>query len=276
MLLLRMSSLILLCALCGCSAPTPAPPCAQRTVRLATTTSVDNTGLLKALLPPFRARTGISVRVISVGTGQALKLGERGDVDLVWVHDPLAEQRFIDQGFGLRRQPVMHNDFVLVGPRSDRAKIRGGGITAALQKIAAQDAPFISRGDRSGTHKAELRLWRAAGVTTRPPWYLESGLGQRLNLNMAHQKQAYCLVDRATFLYSRKKVQLQILVEGDPALHNPYSVIPVNPARHPHIKHVEAMALLGWVTSPEGQRLIGEHRQGDAILFHPDVIPARP
>ncbi len=245
-------------------------------MRLATTTSVDNTGLLKALLAPFRRRTGITVHVVSVGTGQALKLGERGDVDLVWVHDRIAEEQFIKEGFGLRRFPVMHNDFVLVGPKSDTAKIRGNGVMDALTRIAKSSAAFISRGDSSGTHKAEQRLWRGAAIQPKSPWYLESGLGQRLNLNMAHEKQAYCLVDRATYLYSQSKVDLQILVEGDPKLHNPYSVIPVNPARHPHIKHVEAMALIGWVSSPQGQKMIGDYRKEGAVLFHPDLLPPKP
>jgi tungstate transport system substrate-binding protein len=261
----------------GCSEPAPAPcACAERTLRLATTTSVDHTGLLEALLEPFRRRTGIKTQVLAVGTGQALKVAERGDVDLVLVHDQQAEQRFVARGFGLRRVAVMHNDFVLVGPRGDPARVRGVDVVQALARIARHRAPFVSRGDESGTHRAELRLWRRAAIqrTADPGWYQESGQGQRPTLNIAHEKQAYCLVDRATFVDARDAVELQILVEGDPLLHNPYSVIAVNPARHPHVKHVEAMALIGWLTSAEGQQLIGAFGRGGQVLFHPDAIPA--
>jgi tungstate transport system substrate-binding protein len=259
----------------ACSQPenaSRAGSCAKRTLRLATTTSVDNTGLLKALLDPFQKRTGIKTHVLSVGTGQALKIAERGDVDLVMVHDREAEERFVSQGFGVRRVAVMHNDFVIIGPAADPAKAKGANVAAALERVARAKAPFVSRGDDSGTHKAELRLWKRAGVKPEGAWYQESGQGQRLTVNMANEKQAYCITDRATFLDARKAISLRILVEGDPTLHNPYTAIAVNPARHRHAKHVEAMALIGWLTSAEGQKLIAEFRRDGAVLFHPDVI----
>jgi tungstate transport system substrate-binding protein len=274
----RTTSLLLVLA-CSCRSPekpSRACPCAERTLRLATTTSVDNTGLLKVLLEPFRERTGIRTHVLSVGTGQAIKVAERGDVDLVLVHDKIAEERFIARGFGLRRIRVMHNDFVLIGPGADPARATGGDVAEALRRIAAARAPFVSRGDESGTHKAELRLWKRAGVSPGGDWYQESGQGQRLNVNMANEKRAYCLTDRATFLDAGKAISLVVLVEGDELLLNPYSAIAVNPARHPHVKHVEAMALIGWLTSAGGQKLIGGFRRGGKQLFHPDVIPAPP
>ncbi len=268
---------VLLVFSAGCSEPkSTSCGCAQRTLRLATTTSVDNTGLLRALLDPFRQRTGIKTHVLSVGTGQALKVAERGDVDLVLVHDRVAELRFVSRGFGLRRVAVMHNDFVLIGPPADPAKVRNTGVKKALERIAGQRSPFVSRGDRSGTHGAELRLWKRAGVQPASPWYLESGQGQRLNVNMANEKRAYCLTDRATYLDAEEKIDLRILVEGDPLLHNPYSAIAVNPARHRHVQHVEAMALIGWLTSAAGQQLIGQFRRRGKLLFHPDVIPVAP
>lgn len=239
---------------------------------MSSTTSVDNTGLLKAILPHFEKRTGIQVQVLAVGTGQALKLAEMGDVDVVFVHDRIAEDAFIAAGFGINRLAVMHNDFVIVGPADDPAGARGGDVEAALKKIADTQSIFVSRGDESGTHKAELRLWKAAGIQPQGEWYLESGQGQRLNLNMADEKKAYCLIDRATFLTAEAQVDLKILVEGDRRLHNPYSVIPVNPARHPEAGFTEAMALAGWLTSAEGQKLIGDFKVQGKVLFHPDAL----
>jgi tungstate transport system substrate-binding protein len=239
---------------------------------MSSTTSVDNTGLLKAILPHFEKRTGIKVQVLAVGTGQALKLAEMGDVDVVFVHDRVAEDAFIAAGYGINRLAVMHNDFVIVGPGDDPAGAKGGDVDAALKKITETQSIFVSRGDESGTHKAELRLWKAAGIEPQGEWYLESGQGQRLNLNMADEKKAYCLIDRATFLTAEDQVDLKILVEGDQRLHNPYSVIPVNPARHPEAGFTEAMALAGWLTSAEGQKLIGDFKVKGKALFHPDAL----
>ncbi len=247
-------------------------PCRGRILKVSSTTSVDNTGLLGAILPPFEKRTGIKVQVLAVGTGQALKLAENGDVDAVFVHDHIAEEAFVVAGHGIHRTAVMHNDFVFVGPAEDPADVKGASITQALVKISNAKAVFVSRGDESGTHKAELRLWKAAGVEPSGEWYLESGQGQRLNLNMADEKKAYCLIDRATFLTAEEQVDLKILVEGDQHLHNPYSFIPVNPARHPEASFTEAMALAGWLTSAEGQKRIGDFKVQGKALFHPDAL----
>jgi tungstate transport system substrate-binding protein len=255
----------------GCREKSDQCPCAGRTLRVSSTTSVDNTGLLAAILPPFEKRTGIKVQVLAVGTGQALKLAENGDVDAVFVHDRRAEEAFVTAGYGVHRIQVMHNDFVIVGPKDDPAKARGNNVAQALTRIAESGATFISRGDESGTHKAEQRLWQEANLVPAGDWYLESGQGQRLTLNMADEKKAYCLLDRATYLTAEDQVALKVLVENDSKLHNPYSVIPVNPARHPEARYVEAMAFAGWLTSAEGQKRIGEFTKGGKILFHPDA-----
>jgi tungstate transport system substrate-binding protein len=256
----------------GCRESAETCLCRERILKVSSTTSVDNTGLLKAILPPFEKRTGIKVQVLAVGTGQALKLAEMGDVDAVFVHDRIAEAAFVESGYGIHRTPVMHNDFVIVGPPDDPAGAKGDEVAGALKKIADGKSIFVSRGDESGTHKAELRLWKAAGIEPEGGWYLESGRGQRLNLNMADEKQGYCFIDRATFLTAEDRVDLEILVEGDRRLHNPYSIIPVNPARYPEAAFVEAMALVGFLTSAEGQKRIGEFKVKDKILFHPDAL----
>lgn len=268
----RIITLLVLMAVCACQKPAHDCPCQGRILRMSSTTSVDNTGLLKAILPRFEKRTGIKVQVLAVGTGQALKLAEMGDVDAVFVHDRIAEDAFIAAGYGINRVAVMHNDFVIVGPPDDSAGAQGSDVAGALKKIAESKSIFTSRGDESGTHKAERRLWLAAGIEPQGEWYLETGQGQRLNLNMADEKRAYCLIDRATFLTAKDKVQLKVLVEGDERLHNPYSFIPVNPARHPEAGFTEAMALAGWLTSAEGQRLIGDFWVQGQALFHPDAL----
>lgn len=251
--------------------------CAKRVLRLSSTTSVDNTGLLTAIIPPFEKRTGIKVHVLAVGTGKAIKLAENGDVDAIFVHDRLAEEAFVAAGYGLHRMQVMHNDFVLVGPAADPAGIRGSKAAAAFSKIAAAGATFVSRGDDSGTHKAELRFWKAAGfdplaVRAANSWYLESGQGQRMTLNMADEKKGYCLLDRATFVTAEKQVSLKILVEGDKLLYNPYSLTVVNQARQPQARYVEAMAFAGWLTSRECQKMIADFKVGGKQLFYPDVF----
>ncbi|MBM4370085.1 MAG: substrate-binding domain-containing protein [Deltaproteobacteria bacterium] len=275
---LFMALCVLVLGACGCGgreAP-PGCPCAGRSLRLATTTSVEQTGLLADLLEPFTASNGITVQVLAVGSGQALALAREGEVDVVLVHDPDAEAAFVAAGDGVNPRRVMHNDFVLVGPPGDPAGLRGGrDATAAFRTLAAARAPFVSRGDRSGTHQAELRLWSRAAASSSWDGYAEAGQGQVPTLVMAGEKQAYCLTDRGTWIAVRDRLELDLLVEGDPLLHNPYSVIPVNPARHPDSRYVEAMALAGWLTSAEGQARIGAFRMKGQILFHPDAVPPR-
>jgi tungstate transport system substrate-binding protein len=250
----------------------------QGRLRLSTTTSTENSGLLAVLIPPFEAHTHIRVDVIPVGTGKALKLAERGDVDVTLVHAPELEEEFVTQGFGVNRRAVMYNDFVIVGPREDVARIRGAPDAArAFGRISEARAPFISRGDRSGTHVKELSVWKQTGATPSLPWYLEAGRGMGGVLIIADQKRAYTLTDRGTYLAFREKVDLPILLEGDPVLFNPYHVIAVNPAKRPHVNYLGAMLFIGWLTSPEGQKIIanfGAETFGQP-LFVPTAIPKR-
>ena len=250
------------------------PACERRLVRMATTTSTENSGLLGALLPPFTASTGVAVQVVAVGTGKAIRHGERGDVDVILVHAKAAEERFVEAGFGVNRRDVMHNDFVLVGPPTDPARIEGGhDAAAALTAIARARAPFVSRGDESGTHKKETALWRDAGVTPDGEWYMAAGQGMGAVLTMADEQQAYTLTDRGTWLALRARSPLKLLLEGDGRLFNPYGVIAVNPARHAHVNYVDAMSLIGWLTSPRGQGIIADFKQEGEALFHPDAAP---
>ncbi len=256
-------------ALCAAGACGPRAPAE---IRLATTTSVENSGLLDALLPRFRERRGVEVRAVAVGTGMALRLAENGDVDAVLVHDPESEERFVAGGYGVGRREVMRNDFVVAGPAADPAGIRGlANAAEALGRVAASGAPFVSRGDDSGTHRKEKFLWRAAGVMPCGDRYLEAGQGMGAVLLMAAEKGAYCLTDRGTFNAMLGKVRLEILCAGDARLSNPYSVIVVNPARHPRTRYAEATMLAGWLVSPEGQGLIREYRKGGRIIFVPAV-----
>ncbi len=247
----------------------------DRFFTLASTTSTENSGLFDHILPKFTERTGIAVRVVAVGTGAALRLGENGDADVVLVHDRVAEERFVAQGHGVVRHPVMYNDFVIVGPAADPAGVRGfRDATAALRAIAHIAAPFVSRGDDSGTHKAELRLWTAADVDPRVGsgrWYLETGSGMGATLNTAQAIGAYALTDRGTWLSFGNRGDLAVVVEGDERLFNPYGVILVNPARHPHVKAREGRAFIAWLTSPEGQQAIAEFAIGGERLFIPDA-----
>ena len=240
-------------------------------IRMATTTSTENSGLLGVLLPPFEEMFDVKVDVIAVGTGKALKLGENGDVDIVFVHARTAEDDFIRDGFGVNRRDVMYNDFVIAGPRSDPAAIKGADADNALTKISHHGALFASRGDDSGTHKKEMGLWKAAGTRPEGKWHIETGQGMGATLQLADEKEAYTLVDRGTFIAYEEKVELVILCEGDPALFNPYGIIAVNPARHPHAKYAHAMALIGWLTSQEGQKIISEFRKNGKVLFHPNA-----
>jgi tungstate transport system substrate-binding protein len=244
-------------------------------ITLASTTSTANSGLFDDILPQFTAATGIEVRVVAVGTGAALRIGEAGDADVLLVHARAAEDAFVADGFGAFRRDVMHNDFVLVGPRTDPAGIAGSAdAVAALKKIAAARVPFLSRGDDSGTHKAELRLWRAAGIDPQAAsggWYRETGAGMGATLNTAANMDAYALTDRGTWLSFNNRAGLAIAFEGDPRLFNPYGVILVNPARHPHIRRAAAMRFIDWLTGPHGQKAIALYRVGGQPLFFPDT-----
>ncbi len=243
---------------------------------VASTTSTEQSGLFGHLLPLFRQATGIGVRIVALGTGQALDTARRGDADVVFVHDAVAEEKFVADGFGLQRRPVMANDFVLIGPKGDPAGARGHDIAAALRKLAGSGAAFVSRGDRSGTHAAELRYWEAAGVdlaTAKPAGYRACGCGMGPALNIAASSNAYVLADRGTWLAFRNRAELAILVEGDRRLFNQYGVIVVNPARHPHVKKDLAQAFADWVVSPAGQNAIAGYRIGGEQVFFPNANP---
>lgn len=242
----------------------------QNVIRLATTTSTDNSGLLSALLPPFEARFGSSVQVIAVGTGKALRMGRDGDVDVVLVHDRVAEQAFVEQGYGTNRRDVMFNDFVIVGPADDPAAISAmHDAIAALRKIADRHSLFVSRGDNSGTHRKELSLWQQAQRRPDGRWYREAGQGMGKVLQIAGELGAYTLTDRGTWLAYRERSLLKLAVEGDQRLFNPYGVIAVNPARHPDVNYFGAMQLIAWITSMPGQDIIRDFRIGGSELFHP-------
>jgi tungstate transport system substrate-binding protein len=242
----------------------------QERLRMATTTSVQDSGLLPYLLPHFENECGCKVDVIAVGTGQALKIASNGDVDMVLVHDPASEKKFVEDGFGINRKTFMVNDFVIVGPPSDPARIRGiKDASLALSAIDKSRALFISRGDASGTYQKEQSIWAKAGIKPAGSWYLEVGQGMGAVLTMADEKEAYALSDRATYLARMHNLRLQVLVEGDPVLLNYYSAIQVNPTRFSSIKSGLAKRLTDWLCSPEGQNLIGSYRAGGHQLFKP-------
>lgn len=248
---------------------------AQERLKMSTTTSTDNSGLLNVLFPPFEKMFHVKVDVIAVGTGKALLLGRNGDVDIVFVHAREAENQFVSDGFGINRRDVMYNDFVIIGPKMDPAQIKGiQKTTEVLAKIAKANAPFISRGDDSGTHKKEKNIWQQAGILPQGAWYQEVGQGMGAVLKIADEKRAYALTDRGTYLAFAQKIRLGILCEGDPALYNPYGIIAVNPAKHSHVNYLKAMALIGWVTSPEGQKIIGDfgREKFGRPLFYPMAI----
>ena len=243
-------------------------------LRLATTTSTANSGLLEAILPDFEKHSGYTVHVIAVGTGKAIRMGEDGDVDVILVHARSAEDKFVQAGYGIDRKDVMYNDFVLVGPPSDPAGVRGmKDAAAALAKIAAQKAIFISRGDQSGTHKKELSLWADAGVSPAGKWYREAGQGMGKVLQISDELDAYTLVDRGTWLAYEDKLKLQIEVEGDKRLFNPYGVIAINPAKYKDIDYKGATAFIDWLTSASTQSMIGGFRIHGKQLFIPSAHP---
>src|SRR3954471_7060981 len=243
----------------------------ERAITVASTTSTEQSGLFGYLLPLFSKAAGIEVKVVAVGTGQALDIGRRGDADVVFVHDRPAEDKFMSEGEGVKRFDVMYNDFVIVGPKSDPAKIADGkDVAEALRKIAAAKAPFISRGDKSGTHAAELRLWKEAGVdlgAAKDGWYREIGQGMGPALNMASSSNAYLLSDRGTWLSFKNRGELAILTEGDRRLFNQYGVMLVNPAKHAGVKVKEGQAFVDWLVSAEGQKKIGDYKGGSEPLF---------
>ena len=242
-------------------------------IRLATTTSTDNSGLLQALIPFFEKKTGNTVHILSVGSGHALRLGQDGNVDVVLVHAPNAERRFVDKGFGVNRRSVMVNDFIIVGPDNDPAGILGQrNAVKTLQKIARGKHIFVSRGDDSGTHKKEITLWKKASLKPSNTWYRETGRGMGRVLQMASDLNAYTISDRGTWLVLHSKLSLKLLVEGDPELRNPYSIIAVNPSRFPGVNYIGAMSLIAWITSVEGQKKIRQFRLDGQSLFIPTAI----
>jgi tungstate transport system substrate-binding protein len=252
----------------------------ERFITVASTTSTEQSGLFRHILPIFAQGSGIAVRIVALGTGQALDVGRRGDADVVLVHDRAAEERFVAEGFGGPRRHVMFNDFVLIGPASDPARIAGlGDAPEALSRIASRRAPFVSRGDRSGTHAAELRLWRIAGrdpAEGRGAWYREIGQGMGPALNTAAAQNAYVLADRGTWLAFRNRQELSILVEGDARLFNQYGVMLVSPARHPHVKAADGQRFIDWLVSPAGQETIASHRINGEPLFFPNAAEPEP
>lgn len=247
---------------------------AQKNIVVSSTTSTEQSGLFSHILPPFEKKTGIQVKVVAVGTGQALDIGRRGDADVVFVHDKVAEEKFVAEGFADKRIEVMYNDFVLIGPKSDPAKVAGSNdIQAALKKIADSQSTFISRGDKSGTHAAELRYWKSLdiAVSSKLPWYKETGSGMGPALNTASGMNGYILSDRATWLTFKNRGDLAILVQGDPRLFNPYGVMLVSSAKHPNVKKAEGQAFVDWIISKEGQDTIASYKVGGEQLFFPNA-----
>jgi tungstate transport system substrate-binding protein len=268
--LIAAAAIALLCA---------APAFAQdKSIVIASTTSTQDSGLFGHILPLFKARTGIEAKVVSQGTGQALDTGRRGDADVVFVHAKSLEDKFVADGFGVKRFPVMYNDFIVVGPKSDPAGIKGRkDVADALKTIKAKGAPFISRGDKSGTHNAELNLWKVAGVdiaTDKGPWYREIGQGMGAALNTASASNGYVLADRGTWISFKNRGDLEIVVEGDKRLFNQYGVILVNPAKHAHVKREFGQQFIDWITSPEGQKAIADYKLNGQQLFFPNATDA--
>ena len=259
----------------GLIAPVHAQDASDKSIVVASTTSTQDSGLFGHILPLFKKKTGITVKVVAVGTGRALDTARRGDADVVFVHAKSAEEKFLSEGHGVKRYPIMYNDFVLIGPKSDPAGIRGmKDITAALKEIMTKSASFVSRGDGSGTHIAELNLWKAAGVDIekeKGPWYKEIGQGMGATLTNAAASEAYVLSDRGTWLSFRNKSDLVIEVEGDKRLFNQYAVMLVNPAKHPNVKTEAGQTFIDWLISPEGQKAIADYKINGEQLFYPNA-----
>jgi tungstate transport system substrate-binding protein len=247
----------------------------EKSITVASTTSTEDSGLFRHILPLFKTKTGIDVKVVAQGTGQALDTGRRGDADVVFVHAKPAEEKFLAEGFGVKRYPVMYNDFILIGPKSDPAGVNGGkDIVAALKAIKDKGAPFISRGDRSGTHLAELNLWKLASIDIekdKGPWYKSIGQGMGAALNTASASNAYVLSDRGTWLSFKNRGDLEISVQGDKRLFNQYGVMLVNPEKHPQVKKELGQAFIDWLVSPEGQKAIADYKIGGEQLFYPNA-----
>ena len=274
-----MTRLLRAVAVGGLLWPTAAPAVAQHPfITVASTTSTEESGLFGFLLPAFTKETGIEVRVVAVGTGQALKIGERGDCDVVFVHDKPAELAFVERGFGIDRREVMYNDFILVGPASDPARVDGGNdIVAALRKVAGAKAPFVARGDDSGTSKAELRFWKEAELDPKAigaGWYRDTGSGMGPTLNTAAAMDGYTLSDRGTWLNFKNRQNLKIVVQGDRRLFNQYGAMLVNPARYPSVKDDLGHKFINWLTSPTGQQTIADYKINNEQLFFPDAEPS--
>jgi tungstate transport system substrate-binding protein len=244
---------------------------AQTAITMASTTSTEQSGLFHHLLPEFARATGITVKVVAVGTGQAIDMARRGDADVLFVHDRAAEEKYVADGFAPRRYPVMYNDFVLVGPKGDPAGVKGNDIVQALKKLAAANAPFVSRGDKSGTDAAEKRFWAQAGVASRGSGYKECGCGMGPALNIGASSNAYVLADRGTWLSFRNRGDLAVLVEGDRRLFNQYGVMLVSPQKFPHVNAAAAQKFIDWVTSPAGQQVIAGYRINGEQLFFPNA-----
>ena len=246
---------------------------AAETITMASTTSTEQSGLFGHLLPAFRKASGIDVKVVAVGTGQAIDMARRGDADVLFVHDQAAEEKYVADGFAPRRYPVMYNDFVLVGPRADPAQVQGEDIVQALRRIAAAGATFVSRGDKSGTNAAELRYWKSAGLVAKGAGYKECGCGMGPALNIASSAGGYALTDRGTWLSFKNRGDLAVLVEGDTRLFNQYGVMIVSPQKHPHVNVAGAQKFIDWVISPPGQAAIAAYKIGGEQLFFPNAAP---
>jgi tungstate transport system substrate-binding protein len=260
----------------GAALALASPAFAQdKSIVVASTTSTQDSGLFGHILPLFKAKTGIDVKVVAQGTGQALDTGRRGDADVLFVHAKAQEVKFVADGFGVKRYPVMYNDFVIVGPKSDPAKIKGKkNVAEALKALKAAGAPFISRGDKSGTHSAELRLWKLADIDIgkdKGPWYKEIGQGMGATLNTASASNAYTLTDRATWISFKNRGDLEIVVEGDPRLFNQYGIMLVNPEKHKHVKKELGQSFIDWIVSPEGQKAIADYKINGQQLFFPNA-----
>lgn len=247
---------------------------ASERLKMSTTTSTENSGLLGVLLPPFEKRFNVRVDVIPVGTGKALQLGKNGDVDIVFVHARKAEDQFVDEGYGVNRRDVMYNDFIVLGPKNDPSGVKGvKSAVDAFAKISKGNVPFFSRGDNSGTHKKEKAIWEKAGIAPAGKWYLETGRGMGDTIVTANEKLGYTIADRGTYLAFKDKIDLEIVYQGDNILYNPYGIIAVNPGKYPNTNYVMAMAFIGWVTSSEGQKIIREYKKFGEVLFKPLAIP---